>query len=99
MKTKALTCEEIYKQRITVKNVIRFLEAIPVGTQKSSDQILTEMREWLARDSERRKARKAKQEASRAIHPTIIARTSSSDMPEGIETMTIKVKPLKEKKP
>lgn len=98
MRRKAQSVEEILKQRITVNKIIRYLEAIPSGTTKSSDAVLYDLREWVARNKDRTSERKVAQEASRSIHPTIIARSSSSDMPEGVKTMTIKIKPLKEKK-
>jgi hypothetical protein len=98
MKRKAIECEDILKQRITVNNIVRYLEAIPSGINKNSTDILSTIKDWINRDSTKRIERKNHQEQSRKIHPTYIAHSESSNFPDGIKTMTFKIKPTKVKK-
>lgn len=98
MKRKASRCEDILKQRVTVNNIVRYLEAIPSGIAKDNHEILSTIKDWVDRDSSKRDERKSHQEESRAIHPTFIARSSSTEFPNGIKGMTIKIKPEKIKK-
>jgi len=95
---KPLTADEILKLRLSVSHIIDWFDAMPSGRNIAVGDIQKELANWKDRDATKAEVRKSNQRASQEKHPTIITHPSAECvLPDGIESMTIRIKPLKKK--
>ena len=89
--------EKILQLRCSVKTVLRYFDSVPRKRRYSAKMVREIIADWLQRDSAKADHRHECQEQSRKRHPTFIASPEDNTLPDGVDSITIKVRRKKDK--